>query len=217
MSILPDTKYVHHDYSVRKLENDYQVSSEAHWTQSEMGPSQNFIDHLSSILPDSNRETMRVFSFPKNRVIWIRSSSHQLFKLCVFSRIWNKHSWANSLLRKCPRFHSWVCISEKNKNTNLKIYTHPSIQSSTIYNSQDVETTKMSIDRKMDKEDVVGTSLVVHWWRYHASTAWDMCLFPSQGIEMLHATQHGQKIETKRRYSVYAYIYIYIYYGYSIK
>ena len=179
MSILPDAKYVYPDYSVRKLENDYQVSSEAHWTQSEMGPSQNFIDHLTSILPDSNRETMRVFHFPKNRVIQIRSSSHQLFKMCVFSRIWNKHSWANSPLRKCPQIPLLgMYIWKKKKNTNLKIYTHTNVQSSTIYNSQDVETAKMSIDRKMDK-DVVGTSLVVHWWRYHASTAWDMCLTPS--------------------------------------
>ena len=32
---------------------------------------------------------------------------------------------------------------------------HPYVQSSTIYNSQDMETTSMSIDRWMDKEDVV--------------------------------------------------------------
>ena len=214
MRILPDAKYVHPDYSVRKLENDYQLSSEAHWTQSDMGPSQNFIDHLTSILPRSNRETMRVFSFPKNHVIQIRSSSHQLIKMCAFSRIWNKHSWANSLVRRCLRFHSWVCTYEKNKNTNLKTYTQPNVQSSAIYNSQGMKTTKMSINRKMDKEDVVWTSLVIQWWRDDASTAWDMCLIPSQVIETLHATQHGQKIETKRRYSVYAYIYIY--YGYSI-
>ena len=32
---------------------------------------------------------------------------------------------------------------------------HPNVHCSTIYNSQDMEATKMSIDRGMDKEDVV--------------------------------------------------------------
>ena len=32
---------------------------------------------------------------------------------------------------------------------------HPSVHSGTIYNSQDMETTYMSIDRGMDKDDVV--------------------------------------------------------------
>ena len=32
---------------------------------------------------------------------------------------------------------------------------HPSVHNSTIYNSQDMETTWMSINRWMDKEDVV--------------------------------------------------------------
>ena len=32
---------------------------------------------------------------------------------------------------------------------------HPSVHSRTIYNSQDTEATQMSIDRVMDKEDVV--------------------------------------------------------------
>ena len=34
---------------------------------------------------------------------------------------------------------------------------HPNVHRSTIYNSQDVETTEMSIDRGMDKEAVVYT------------------------------------------------------------
>ena len=41
------------------------------------------------------------------------------------------------------------------QNYNSKRYMHPYVQSSTIYNSQDMETTSMSIDRWMDKEDVV--------------------------------------------------------------
>ena len=41
------------------------------------------------------------------------------------------------------------------KNYNLKRYKWPCVHSSTIYNSQDMETNWMSIDRWMDKEDVV--------------------------------------------------------------
>ena len=37
------------------------------------------------------------------------------------------------------QFHSWVFI--KNKNTNMKRDMHPDIQSSIIYNSQEVEET----------------------------------------------------------------------------
>ena len=36
-----------------------------------------------------------------------------------------------------------------------KRYMHPSVHSSTIYNSQDMEATSVSINRGMDKEDVV--------------------------------------------------------------
>ena len=30
-------------------------------------------------------------------------------------------------------------VSRRNKNTNLKIYMHPNVHSSTIYNNQDME------------------------------------------------------------------------------
>ena len=50
--------------------------------------------------------------------------------------------------------HSWVCIRGK-KNSNWKRYTQPNVHSSTIYNNQDMEATYMSINRGMDKEDVV--------------------------------------------------------------
>ena len=43
------------------------------------------------------------------------------------------------------------------ENHNLKRYRYPYVHSSTIYNGQDIETTYMSIDRGMDKEDVVHT------------------------------------------------------------
>ena len=38
------------------------------------------------------------------------------------------------------------------KNRNSKIYMHPNVNCSTIYNSQDMEATEMSIDRGMNKE-----------------------------------------------------------------
>ena len=43
------------------------------------------------------------------------------------------------------------------ENYNLKRHMHPNVQSSTIYNSQDVEATQVSLDRWMDKENVVYT------------------------------------------------------------
>ena len=44
---------------------------------------------------------------------------------------------------------------EKNNNTNLKRYIHPNVYSITVYNSQDMEATQVSINRQIDKEDVV--------------------------------------------------------------
>ena len=41
------------------------------------------------------------------------------------------------------------------ENRKLKIYPHPRLHCSTIYNSQDLEATSMSINRGMDKEDAV--------------------------------------------------------------
>ena len=41
------------------------------------------------------------------------------------------------------------------KNYNSKWYMHPNVHSSIIYNSQDMETTKISMDRGWPKEDVV--------------------------------------------------------------
>ena len=49
--------------------------------------------------------------------------------------------------------HSWQYI-QKNENTNLKRYMHPNVHSSTIYDSQDMEATKVSINRQMNKEDM---------------------------------------------------------------
>ena len=37
----------------------------------------------------------------------------------------------------------------------MKRYTHSSVQSSTIYSSQDMETTEMSINRGVNQDDVV--------------------------------------------------------------
>ena len=45
--------------------------------------------------------------------------------------------------------------SKGNKNTNSKDYLYPHVQCSIIHNSQDMETTYMSTDGWMDKENVV--------------------------------------------------------------
>ena len=41
------------------------------------------------------------------------------------------------------------------KNTNLKSYMHHNVPCSIIYNSQDLETTQMSINSWIDKADVI--------------------------------------------------------------
>ena len=52
--------------------------------------------------------------------------------------------------------NSWAYIQKKKKKKhNLKIYIHPNVHCSTIYNNQDMEVAYMSINRGMDKEDVV--------------------------------------------------------------
>ena len=47
------------------------------------------------------------------------------------------------------------CGPLSGENHNSEGYTHPYVHSSTTHSSQDMEATKMSIDRGMDKEDVV--------------------------------------------------------------
>ena len=48
--------------------------------------------------------------------------------------------------------HSWTYIQ---RNPYWKMYMHPDIHCSTIYNSQDIEEAYLSNDREMDKEDGV--------------------------------------------------------------
>ena len=62
--------------------------------------------------------------------------------------------------KKRERVIIWVSnptprhISRKVRSSNLKRYTHPSVYSRIIYNSQDVEATTMPINRGMDKENM---------------------------------------------------------------
>ena len=46
---------------------------------------------------------------------------------------------------------------------------HPSVHSSCIYNSQDMEATQVSINRRMDKEDVVYTHTHTHTLEYYSA------------------------------------------------
>ena len=43
----------------------------------------------------------------------------------------------------------------KNKNTNSKRYVHPNIHSGITYNRKNMEVIQVSINRRMDKEDIV--------------------------------------------------------------
>ena len=47
-----------------------------------------------------------------------------------------------------------VHISRENKNANSNSYTHPSVHSSSICNSQDMKATQVSTNRRVDKEGV---------------------------------------------------------------
>ena len=51
--------------------------------------------------------------------------------------------------------HSWAYIWGKKKS--LKRHMHPNVYSSIVYNSQDMVATEMSINKGMDKENVVHT------------------------------------------------------------
>ena len=51
------------------------------------------------------------------------------------------------------QFHIWV-FTWKNPKTLIQKDTGPDVLGSTIYNSQDMEATQVSINRWVDKEDV---------------------------------------------------------------
>ena len=55
------------------------------------------------------------------------------------------------LWQRCRLYIKWG----SSKTLNLKRYMHPYVNNSTMYNSQDMETTCMPTDRWMDKEDMV--------------------------------------------------------------
>ena len=48
------------------------------------------------------------------------------------------------------------------QNSNSKRYMHPYVHSSIVHNSQDMETTEMSINRRMDNEYVRGVCVCVY-------------------------------------------------------
>ena len=77
----------------------------------------------------------------------------------------------------------WVHIK---KNANLKRYTHPSVHSSTVHNSQDVEATKMSTEDEWIKKMWDGTSLLVQWLRIHFQCT-GHGLTPGWGTKIPHA------------------------------
>ena len=52
--------------------------------------------------------------------------------------------------------------SGKNENTIIKRYTHLNVHSITIYNSQDMKAIQMSINRWMDKDDIVYLCLYIY-------------------------------------------------------
>ena len=64
-------------------------------------------------------------------------------------------------------------IAKGNENTNWKKYLHPHVRSSTVCDSQDMETIQASINGWMDKEVVVAVCLcmmhysaIKKWWNF---------------------------------------------------
>ena len=53
-----------------------------------------------------------------------------------------------------PSYSTSGYLTEEHENTNSKRYLHPDVDSSIIYNWQDMEATYVSINRWMDKEAV---------------------------------------------------------------
>ena len=47
------------------------------------------------------------------------------------------------------QFHFWVSHFRKSENSILKMYMHPNVHSRTIYNSQDMETTPVPINKQV--------------------------------------------------------------------
>ena len=45
--------------------------------------------------------------------------------------------------------YSWAYIQKKKENSNLKRYMRPNVHSSAIYNSQDMETTQVPINKQL--------------------------------------------------------------------
>ena len=87
-------------------------------------------------------------------------------------------------------------ISEEKKNTNLKRYMYPNVHSSIIYNSQDMEATEVSINRWMDKEDVIYLDLDLDLYLYHLSIYLSIylsneILLSHKKMKTCHLQQHG--------------------------
>ena len=66
------------------------------------------------------------------------------------------------------RNYTWGYLSEGYQKTNSKRYMHPYVHGSFIGNSQDVEATKVSIDRQLDKE--VFIYMYENWTHTHTHT-----------------------------------------------
>ena len=79
--------------------------------------------------------------------------------LCKTVPVWK---FLNKLKLELPQYPAIPHIFEENKNTNLERYMHLNVHSSFIYNRQDMEATQVSINRGMDKEDMIHTHTHTH-------------------------------------------------------
>lgn len=115
---------------------------------------------------------LKTIIFIASHTIICQFSEDASFRYCLpmfFSLLLTSSSKSDSTWWKCsskdrqkqqywcdPTVSSSACLSEGNENTNSKLCLHPHVHCSIFfYNSQDMETIKVSIIRWMNKENLV--------------------------------------------------------------
>ena len=121
----------------------------------------------------------------------------------------------------------WNKIKERNESRNLNRYLYSNVHCSIVHNMKVIEISQVFINQWADKQnvaytfngisfshqrnEVMGTSLVVHWLRLRAPNTGGPGLIPGQGtrshmpqLKVLHATtktEHRQRCFLKRNES----------------
>lgn len=104
----------------------------------------------------------------------------------VLQKIKNKTVWSSNST-------FWVFIWGK-QNTNLEKYLYPHVHCSIIYNSEGMETTKVSMDGWMDKENVV---YVYNRIPFSHMKEWGLAIFDNMDEPRGHYTKWNKSENNK--------------------